>query len=354
MTTSFKEVNTMVEEVLFDGTVIPTTLHPEINYVVVGIIAAVIMCTISVVGLLGNSAVLFIILKYKEMQNITNYFIANLAITDIALLTICTIPTCLFSANIIKLTDPVCKTIQYMQFSAVQATCCTLTAMSIDRYYLIVHAVKSRQTRTTRKAVIINVVIWIGSFVIHFPVFILSKLKDDSCQMSFTGFKYYFLFLVLIMYVIPLSVITACYANILVIVWRKTSAGTESAQAHERSIRQKKKTTRMVFLVILAFALCWLPIHTFNLTIQFQEPPQTTHFIVIMNVFALCLSYANSCVNPFIYAFTTATFKKHFKKVFSLRLAESDTSAGAKDDSVSGYRKVAKYDMSSVTCDTKV
>lgn len=189
--------------------------------------------------------------------------------------------------------------------------------------------------------------------MVHFPVFILTKLEDDSCKMSFSGFKYYFLFLVLIMYVIPLSVITACYANILVIVWRKTSAGTESAQAHERSIRQKKKTTRMVFLVILAFALCWLPLHAFNLTLLFQEPP-VTHFIILMNVFALCLSYANSCVNPFIYAFTTATFKKHFKKVFSLRLAESDTSAGAKDDSVSGYRKVAKYDMSSVTCDTKV
>lgn len=195
----------------------------------------------------------------------------------------------------------------------------------------------------------------IGSFVVHLPAFILSDIKTDHCEMAFTGFKYYFLGLVLLMYVIPLAVISACYANILVIVWRKTSAGTESAQAHERSIRQKKKITRMVFLVILAFAVCWLPIHAYNLVNEFKPDQfRVTNVTVFMQVFALSLSYSNSCINPFIYAFTTATFKKHFKKVFSLKLVDSETSAGAKDDSVSGYRKIAKDEMSSMTCDTKV
>lgn len=80
------------------------------------LIVAILMATICVVGLLGNSAVLFIILRYKEMQNITNYFIANLAITDIAMLTICSLPTLLISHGIVELTSILCKTIQYMQF----------------------------------------------------------------------------------------------------------------------------------------------------------------------------------------------------------------------------------------------
>ena len=58
----------------------------------------------------------------------------------------------------------------------VQATCCTLTAMSIDRYLLIVHAVKSRNTRTTTKAIIVNVAVWIGKVPSSRPVASFSLL----------------------------------------------------------------------------------------------------------------------------------------------------------------------------------
>lgn len=112
--TVFDEENTKME---YEVTTIPSSPQPE--YRIATLLAAIIMCTISVIGLIGNSSVLFIILKYKEMQNITNYFIANLAITDIAMLTICAIPTLLFSNAVIPLTPIICKTVQYMQFVSI-------------------------------------------------------------------------------------------------------------------------------------------------------------------------------------------------------------------------------------------
>ena len=41
-----------------------------------------------------------------------------------------------------------------------QATCLTLTAMSVDRYQAIVHPLKSLRTRTTKTAAIISLSIW--------------------------------------------------------------------------------------------------------------------------------------------------------------------------------------------------
>lgn len=44
---------------------------------------------IFVIGLLGNSVVLFIVFKEKTMRTVTNLFIANLAISDLLLCLFC-------------------------------------------------------------------------------------------------------------------------------------------------------------------------------------------------------------------------------------------------------------------------
>ena len=68
------------------------------------------------VGLVGNSTVLFIIVRHPDMQTVTNYFIANLAITDIATLMICTLPAALSGAGVLPMGPGVCKAVNYMQF----------------------------------------------------------------------------------------------------------------------------------------------------------------------------------------------------------------------------------------------
>lgn len=329
------------------------------------VLIPLVMAIITVIGISGNSIVLYIIIRHREMQNITNFFIANLAVTDIALLVMCTIPTAANIAGILPISDAMCKGVSYMQFVTVQATCVTLTAMSVDRYILIVHAVKSRTTRTTNKAVFINVSIWLVSFLVHLPVAIYQTFKVEAnvCVMPMgpdnANEKYYYLFSFISMYLLPLIIILVCYANILLMVWRKSSAGTESAAAHERSIRQKRKITRMVFIVVLLFAVCWLPIQCILLWNNFHPvlaTPMNPITLGSLHFFSLCLSYANSCVNPFIYAFTTASFKKHFKRVFAF-CVEPEESADEKPTGNSGYRKAGKYvnEYSSVnTCDTKL
>ena len=46
-----------------------------------------------------------------------------------------------------------------------QATCLTLTAMTIDRYYAIVHPIRSIERRTPRRAVLVSGGIWLGEWV---------------------------------------------------------------------------------------------------------------------------------------------------------------------------------------------
>ena len=71
---------------------------------------------LAVLGLVGNATVLFIIMCHPDMQTVTNYFIANLAVTDIFTLIMCTLPTALCNTGILPLVPAVCKAINYIQY----------------------------------------------------------------------------------------------------------------------------------------------------------------------------------------------------------------------------------------------
>mgnify|MGYP006113103453 CR=1 FL=1 len=192
----------------------------------------------------------------------------------------------------------------------------------------------------------------------HSPVAIFTTNVGSKCPLLLgpdgVGERYYYVASVLCMYVIPLIIILLCYAEILMLVWRKTSAGTESAAAHERPIRQKRKTTRMVFIVVLLFGVCWAPMHSFTLWKHFGKPNymgySSMKFILIItfNAFALCLCYSNICVNPFIYAFTTTSFKKHIKKIFAFagKYKKDEEATDYKPATcTAGYKKLGKYTL---------
>ncbi|MGH0171639.1 UNVERIFIED_CONTAM: hypothetical protein FKN15_061683 [Acipenser sinensis] len=106
-----------------------------------------------VVGLAGNSLVIYVVTKHKQMRTVTNFYIANLATTDIIFL-VCCVP---FTAALYPLPSWIfgefmCKLVNYIQQVSAQATCVTLTAMSVDRWYVTVYPLRSLRQRTPQVA----------------------------------------------------------------------------------------------------------------------------------------------------------------------------------------------------------
>lgn len=129
----------------------------------------------------------------------------------------------------------------------------------------------------------------------------------------------YHCFVVSSTYLCPLLVIFRCYVGILFKVWKKTSRGTESAEAHHRSNYRKRRITRMVLIVVTLFALCWLPTNMHRLW-RAIDPNYNRIWIKhweltnILSALVHLLSYANSMINPFVYAFMTTAFRKCIHK----------------------------------------
>uniref|UniRef100_A0A8C9AF17 KISS1 receptor n=1 Tax=Prolemur simus TaxID=1328070 RepID=A0A8C9AF17_PROSS len=115
-------------------------------------------------GLAGNSLVIYVICRHKQMRTVTNFYIANLAVTDVTFL-LCCVPftALLYPLPAWVLGDFMCKFVNYIQQVSVQATCATLTAMSVDRWYVTVFPLRALHRRTPRLALAVSLSIWAGA-----------------------------------------------------------------------------------------------------------------------------------------------------------------------------------------------
>ncbi|XP_030061388.1 G-protein coupled receptor 54-like [Microcaecilia unicolor] len=286
---------------------------------------------IMLVGLIGNSLVIFVISKHRQMRTATNFYIANLASTDIIFL-VCCVP---FTATLYPLPswifgDFLCKFVAYLQQVTVQATCITLTAMSADRCYATIYPLKSLRHRTARAAMIVSICIWIGSFLLSTPILTSQKMKDGYwygnqtyCIEQFPSDahkKASILYQFLAAYLLPLLTTCLCYSLMLKRVGQPVVEPTgDSHQVQllsERTIAMRSKISKMVVVIVLLFTICWGPIQLFSLFQGFDPNFKVNYTTYKIKTWANCMSYANSSINPIVYGFMGARFRKSFKKAF--------------------------------------
>lgn len=285
------------------------------------------------VGLVGNSVVIYITCLHAG-KSATNTYILNLAVSDIAYLIVVVPFTCLaFIFNHWVFAEFGCKLFIFTQYVTVHATCLTLMAMTIDRYQAIVYPIQSMNWRNTRASTFVCLGVWSVSIVLSLPFAIFHKEMQDRENTTICGpdwpsqsiDKGATLAVVMTSYVIPLAAIIACYSRILLHLWRGGSNRNSRQTADTNGtvplrsagqLRRKKRVTRMVAIVILLFAWCWLPIQFFTLWYKFDPNFPQILALLKFKIFAHTLSYANSCVNPFVYAFMNEGVRKAFKKKF--------------------------------------
>lgn len=128
--------------------------------------------TILVIAIFGNGIVCFIVCTSSRMQTVTNYFIANLALSDMLMAFFC-IPFSFISLFVLQWVEKanppssvslefsfflfrlrywpfgavICKFVNYVQAISVLVSAYTLVAISIDRYIAIMFPLKPRLSK---------------------------------------------------------------------------------------------------------------------------------------------------------------------------------------------------------------
>ncbi|XP_013780503.1 tachykinin-like peptides receptor 99D [Limulus polyphemus] len=308
--------------------------HREDNLyeVPVGIIILLSICygSISLVAVIGNFCVLWIVATSRRMQTVTNFFIANLACADI-IIGLFSIPF-QFQAALLQrwvLPNFMCAFCPFVQVLSVNVSIFTLTAIALDRYRAVMSPLKARTSKLRAKLSVLG--IWAFSAALGVPnaVALRVSLLDDPatgnktkpfCQnsgISPLAWRTYNHILVSLQYFVPLFIISYAYIRMGIRLRQNQTPGNAQGQRDANILRNKQKVIKMLFIVVAVFTICWLPFQTYNIL---QEVYPAINEYKYINVIWFCchwLAMSNSCYNPFVYAIYNERFNTEFRSRFT-------------------------------------
>lgn len=293
------------------------------------IIISVVYSLVCALGLVGNLLVLYL-MKSKQAwrKSSINLFVTSLAVTDFQF--VLTLPFWAVE-NALDFTwlfgNAMCKIVSYVTAMNMYASVFFLTAMSMTRYWFLASALKRRRRRARCcSARCVTVFVWFAAVCAALPHAVFSTTAtvsdEELCLVKFPDTNrraqfwlgMYHSQKVLLGFLVPLGIISACYLLLLRFV--------AANNVHVSSAKRRSKVTKSVTVVVLSFFLCWLPnqaLTAWGILIKLNVVPFSyEYYTTQVYVFpvTVCLAHSNSCLNPILYCLMRREFRKALRKLF--------------------------------------
>ncbi|KAK2840542.1 hypothetical protein Q7C36_012121 [Tachysurus vachellii] len=334
------------------------------------LITSLLLGALILFAILGNTCVIAIIALERSLQNVTNYLIGSLAVTDL-MVSVLVLPMAALYQVLDKWTlgQEICDL-----FIALDVLCCTssilhLCAIALDRYWTITDPIDYVNKRTPKRAAVLISLTWIIGFSISIPPMMGWRKPEDrsdpnACSISqdpvytvYSTFGAFYLPLVIMLILygrifraarfrirknvgkcrrvsaripdhdeISVKISTSgaakpktefmelraenCKRHISLFEqkdWRSLDTKRKAALARER------RAVKTLGIIMGTFILCWLPFFTVALVLPFCKSgcSMPDWLADVIN----WLGYSNSLLNPVIYAYFNKDFQKTFKKI---------------------------------------
>ena len=280
---------------------------------------------IAVLTAVGNGLVIAAIVKYPQLQTITNYFVASLAAADF-LVGVLGIPCAVVSFVGLRQSFASCVLVNIMVIVLTQISVLGLCAVAVERFIAIKYPYKYADSCTAKLCLVTIGVVWLTGIAIGaLPLVLWNKAPTYGGRCAFTAVidmhhVVYMNFFVCTL--APLSFIFAIYCYIFHVVRqqiRRIAAVQQLATDANRStsFRKDAKAAKWFAVVIALFAISWLPLHVMNSMTLYGGPTCLPCLLA-----AIILSHANSAVNPILYAYANSKFKSAFKQMIGVKETE--------------------------------
>ena len=298
------------------------------------------------ISLIGNTLVIAVHAIVKNNNNInnrlkaaSNYFLVNMAVADfivtvfnlpVEFMAVFVGPTWLVSGS---LGLALCRCYAFCWFHAVNVSTGSLSAIALDRFLLVFYPYKRIITRRGAKVIIAS--IWLAAFVFTLPLFVAYHIKIENkveiCYPKFDSSHSTNVYLIInfaAFVATPLVMMTILYPALSVKLWLKKPVVNQMSQSHHQNDKMNRKITFMLIMIVLTFALCWLPywISTFYCYAIKSDPVCLGYRLHFVTKF---LGLSNSAFNPCIYFSFSESFRqgarelcKRFHRVVPCRGAE--------------------------------
>ncbi|KAM9487728.1 C-C chemokine receptor type 3-like [Clarias gariepinus] len=269
------------------------------------------------VGFLGNSLVVCVMVKYHKKFKTSDLCLFNLAVSDLIFLI-----SLLFWAHYSTINEWIfgsfmCHAVTLLYMMGFYGSIFFMILMTIERYTSIVHASKflSIKQRSVRTGIALVLFMWALSLGASVPTIIFLQFKNNSnvsqCRVDYPEGKEWkvisYIELNILGLIIPLSLMVFCYSRIIPIVMSTESQG-------------KYKSVKLMVVLIIVFFIFWTP---YNIVIfmtclhhlDYMQSCQWNLDLQMAMQWVETIAFSHCSLNPIIYALVGQKFKYLFLRI---------------------------------------
>uniref|UniRef100_A0A8D2BA71 Succinate receptor 1 n=1 Tax=Sciurus vulgaris TaxID=55149 RepID=A0A8D2BA71_SCIVU len=279
-----------------------------------------------IVGILGNTTVVFGYLFCLKNWNSSNIYLFNLSISDLAFL--CTLPMLMrsYAKETWLYGEVLCVSNRYVLHANLYTSILFLTFISIDRYMLMKFPFREHLLQKREFAVLASLAIWVLVTLELLPILPVINPVTTEGGTSCTDYAssgdpqynlIYSLCLTLVGFLAPLSVM--CFFSYKIATFlRQRSRQLSSALPLERPLH-------LVLLALGAFSVLFTPYHVMrNVRIAWRlggwRQDRCAQLVVsCLYILTRPLAFLNSAINPVFYFL----LGDHFREMLLNKLRQS-------------------------------
>ncbi|KAM6909467.1 leukotriene B4 receptor 1 [Xenentodon cancila] len=283
-----------------------------------------------VLGFPGNLFVVWSVLCRVKKRSVTCLLVLNLAAADaFVLLSAPFFLRYLAGGRGWEFGSAACKLVHYLSSVNMYVSIYLICLMSMDRWLAVTRPFMSQRMRTKRSLLVLLLGVWVLAFLLSLPMLFYRsnqvKVLKPNISLSFcvqyhwhsVGHQVFqYLFETIMGCLVPFSLVTTCYSSII-------------CRLQSAKFQRKGQGSRLILLIICAFALFWLPYHIVNLievagVLQPSDPVVKAAARARPNVIAF--AYFSSAVNPILYVFAGSSHIRQAGLSFMGKLFEATNS----------------------------
>ena len=282
-------------------------------------------CLIFIFSLTGNTLIGIIVYKTKTMRKLVNFFIVNMAMSDL-LFTIFVIPPhilMLYTDSWLiggSLGQAFCKLKTFIPDVSTAVSIQSLLLIAVDRFGAVVLPLRSPLI-SSKLCLFFILTTWMVAIAVNSTELFIFKLVEYPGELvckrhwnevfgESSSSENYFMSYIVVFIFIPLVLIAILYIIIYLKLKSQKIPGEQSSNAEQKRRQRERNVLKMAISIVLGFAVCWLPRAILFILVCANSIVLPICGGVYLFYAVRLMSVANSAINPFICFIFSRNYRK--------------------------------------------